>query len=129
MDFWSIFVGVFVSGIVVVVIATIVMLKRHEARAEPLRNAYSSAKSSNEPDRIMRTARALLEEFRQSNPKSLAGVAEQIYSDALGLLGSAPQLKPFALEMGRVAYGSKREDKQPTVYDEQAIQNDIHAHL
>jgi hypothetical protein len=33
--------------------------------------------------------------------------------------------KAFALELGRWHYSRTRKDKKPTIYDEQAIQNDI----
>lgn len=51
-----------------------------------------------------------------------------IYNDVLEILASNPDkihLKPLCLEIGRKHYSALRPDKRPTIYDEQAIQNDI----
>ncbi len=50
-----------------------------------------------------------------------------LYKIALDTLSENPlsAAKAFALEVGRWHLGRCREDKQPTIYDEQAIQNDI----
>lgn len=50
-----------------------------------------------------------------------------IYQNALTLLRDNPDLKTFALEMGRKKYGHFRKDGLPTTYDESAILNDINA--
>lgn len=54
--------------------------------------------------------------------------AEQEYRDVLSRLKSHSEAKPRALELGRIVYGMKRPDGKLTIYDEQAIQNDIQAH-
>ena len=54
--------------------------------------------------------------------------ADKLYRLALRLLEERPDvsgLKEFALSSGRASYSSKREDGAVTIYDEQAIQNDI----
>ncbi len=51
--------------------------------------------------------------------------SQRIYERCLGMLPQYPQLKPFALELGRCHYGYLREGGLLTAYDEQAIQNDI----
>ena len=51
-----------------------------------------------------------------------------IYNEVLEILASNPDkihIKPLCLEMGRKHYSALRPDKLPTIYDEQAIQNDI----
>jgi hypothetical protein len=55
-------------------------------------------------------------------------VAADVYGAALEAVEAtrgAPMVKQFALEVGRIHYSASREDGQPTVYDEHAIQNDI----
>lgn len=70
----------------------------------------------------------MMQEVRFNKPKQ-AEVAGEIYQDMLKMLRAHSEYKPFALETGRLAYGLKRKDGVPTVYDEQAILNDINAHL
>jgi hypothetical protein len=62
-----------------------------------------------------------LEYFRQS------GAAEFHYRQLLALLAndSGPVYKNFVLQAARCHYGSLRQDNKLTIYDEQAIQNDI----
>jgi len=51
-----------------------------------------------------------------------------IYNLALEILDSNPDkiyIKTLCLALGRMHYGNLRPDKNPTIYDEQAIQNDI----
>ena len=127
MDGCSIFLLV---ALVVFSIAFAMKAKaRHRARVQELRVNYTQAKSSNNPQEIIRGARAIIEEFRANNQSGLPATAEGIYNDILGLLKSQADLKPFALEMGRLSYGSRRQDKNLTVYDEQAILNDINANM
>lgn len=55
---------------------------------------------------------------------------DEIYEGALFAVqqsGGAPNAKRFALLVGRLSLGSRRPDGLPTVYDEQAIANDISA--
>lgn len=52
------------------------------------------------------------------------------YRMALDLIvttNAASQNKVFALRVGRLHYSSNRQDGQPTIYDEAAIENDIKA--
>ena len=56
----------------------------------------------------------------------------QIYSIALELLESNSyhiHIKTLCLNLGRLYYGSLRDDQKPTIHDEQAIQNDIQMRL
>jgi hypothetical protein len=56
----------------------------------------------------------------------------QIYSIALELLESNSyhiHIKTLCLNLGRLYYGSLRNDQKPTIHDEQAIQNDIQMRL
>jgi len=51
-----------------------------------------------------------------------------IYNLVLEILASNPDkihIKTLCLTLGRMHYSSLRPDKNPTIYDEQAIQNDI----
>jgi len=98
-----------------------------EANLERLRDVYSRAKSGGQADQVIDASRAMVQEARLNKAK-LAEVANQIYQDLLTMLRSDSRYKPLALEIGRLAYGSKRKDGLPTVYDEQAILNDISAH-
>jgi hypothetical protein len=43
------------------------------------------------------------------------------------LLKGAPRAKALALQLGRSSYSAERADRRPTIYDEQAINNDISA--
>ena len=56
----------------------------------------------------------------------------QIYNIALEILESNSyhiHLKTLCLNLGRLYYGSLRDDQKPTIHDEQAIQNDIQMRL
>lgn len=53
---------------------------------------------------------------------------EEVYRVYLSQLKNHPKIKPDCLVAGRRAYGVLRQDGNPTVYDEQAIANDILAH-
>ncbi|HET6883516.1 MAG TPA: hypothetical protein VFI31_25415 [Pirellulales bacterium] len=55
-------------------------------------------------------------------------IGGEIYGSALDLLSNNPKspiAKQLVLDIGRWHYGKSRPDGRPTVYDEQAIQNDI----
>jgi len=54
-------------------------------------------------------------------------LANDAYQAALVLLENEaePSLRVFTLELGRLAYGVQRPEGVPTVYDENAINNDI----
>ncbi|MEM8805041.1 MAG: hypothetical protein AAGF01_03220 [Cyanobacteria bacterium P01_G01_bin.38] len=52
----------------------------------------------------------------------------EVYEEVLKLLELHPEelkLRPFALKVGRWHYAKSRPDRKVTIYDEQAIQNDI----
>ena len=129
MDRCVIFVVVVGFGMLVMIPFVLSAQGDHGAKLVELRERYATAKSSGEVGAIESSARAIVEQFRVSRQPGLLGVSEEIYRDALGFVKNMPELKPFALEMGRLAYGLKRKDKNPTVYDEQAILNDINAHM
>jgi hypothetical protein len=55
-------------------------------------------------------------------------LARSFYDTALGILALYPEelsLKPYVLDVGRWYYSILRPDGRITIYDEQAIQNDI----
>ena len=87
-------------------------------------SAYDSAYASGDSDEIKRTA------YELANFQFVTqDVLTKIYQQSLALLKNKPDLKPFALEMGRKKYSHFRENGLPTVYDESAIMNDINAAL
>lgn len=54
--------------------------------------------------------------------------AQWLYARALDLVardGGTPSAKAVALHVGRLSYSAGRHGRQPTIYDEQAIANDI----
>lgn len=58
--------------------------------------------------------------------------AHSIYQFALNAVKETkgdPDMKAFALSVGRASYGANRPGGNPTIYDEQAIQNDIASRL
>jgi len=65
----------------------------------------------------------------ESLPDKLKPIAaERAYQRLLDALIEHPDaisLRMWALETGRISKGSSRDVKVPTIYDEQAIQNDI----
>lgn len=61
-------------------------------------------------------------------PLSSAATADQLYRGSLPLLRGRPKLRPLVLELGRFAYGWRRPGGALTIYDEQAIQNDMIAY-
>jgi hypothetical protein len=58
-----------------------------------------------------------------------SGNAYQAALLAVELSGGVPTTKTLALEIGRLYYSSLRKERLPTVYDENAILNDISARL
>jgi hypothetical protein len=66
--------------------------------------------------------------FIDQCPALKATETQAVYEAALEILTnnpSNPTAKQFVLNVGRWHFGRNRPDKRPTVYDEQAIQNDI----
>lgn len=129
MDGCGIFVLIFVIGLLIGTPFVLQAKTAHEEKLRELRESYTAAKQSGNPQKIISAGRAIVEEMKLRNPLGLPAASEEIYRDMLRLLKTSAEYKPFALEMGRLAYGSKRKDRNPTVYDEQAILNDINAHL
>lgn len=66
--------------------------------------------------------------FLDKCPTLKAPETQVVYEAALEILANNPgnaTAKQFVLNVGRWHFGRNRPDKRPTVYDEQAIQNDI----
>jgi chitodextrinase len=99
----------------------------HES-VRPYRQAYDKALASADSQVIMKTGSGLVEATRYWLPGDVASVAERVYRDALNLLKAHPEARPYVLSIGRSAYGARRPNGMLTVYDEQAIMNDISAH-
>jgi hypothetical protein len=49
--------------------------------------------------------------------------------DAVQTTRGNPRLKSLAITLGRLSYSAFRKDRNPTVYDEQAIANDVGARI
>jgi hypothetical protein len=116
--------------LIVVAIGLPIALKSssaQEAKLTELREAYLRAKSTDDPAQIIAAARVMIRGARL-NKQRQAALASEVYQDMLAMLKLHSEYKPFALETGRLAYGLKRSDGAPTVYDEQAILNDINVH-
>ncbi len=71
---------------------------------------------------------AILTTIRKSRFAHLSEAASQkVYKIALHALAdnSLPAARNFALEIGRWHFGRCRADRKPSLYDEQAIQNEV----
>ena len=95
-----------------------------QKRFDELSYQYNTAFKQGDINQIMSAARNLVE-FHAVNQNSL----NIVYEQSLSLLKKNPDLKPFALEMGRKKYSHFRPNGSPTTYDESAIMNDINAAL
>jgi hypothetical protein len=68
--------------------------------------------------------------FGRLKPRPASLDAAQLYHLALAqveLLKGSPGSKALALFLGRTSYSASRPGRTPTIYDEQAINNDIYA--
>lgn len=90
--------------------------------------AWASARVSDNIDALVQCGDYLIKAARRWQPHQFEGVAWDVYKETLSRLKGRPELKPKALEFGRVAYAASRPGGSLTIYDEQAIQNDILAH-
>lgn len=129
--------GLLVLGAIVVCVVLLAMSSRRKQEAaaaraleeiRPYQQAYAKALASADPQIIMKTGSGLVEATRYWQPWKIASVTEEVYKDALKLLKEHPEAKPYVLATGRSAYAVKRPEGKPTIYDEQAIMNDISAH-
>jgi hypothetical protein len=65
-------------------------------------------------------------------PTSTPAEAMWLYQrtlEAISMSAGEPALKLLALQVGRIAHGKARPDGRVTVYDEQAMANDIAARI
>lgn len=128
----------FLVLVVIVVLAVLLIMssrQKQEAAASraheemrPYHDAYAKALASADPQIIMKTGSGLVEAARYWQPWNVATVAEGVYNDALNLLKGNSAAKPYVLSIGRSAYAARRPEGKLTIYDEQAIMNDISAH-
>jgi hypothetical protein len=123
----------------VAIVALVIFLKMNSDKREaaasraheemrPYHEAYAKALASADPQVIMKTGVGLVEAVRYWQPGSVATIAEGVYKDALTLLKGNPEAKPYVLSVGRSAYAARRPEGKLTIYDEQALMNDISAH-
>lgn len=89
-----------------------------------LSNEYDNAYKTGDISTMKSKARNLV-----NSPVAGQRILNLVYQQTLDLLKTNPDLKPFALEIGRIKYSKFRESGSPTVYDESAITNDINAAL
>jgi hypothetical protein len=94
----------------------------------PYTEAWSAARTSSKLDTVVQCGDYLVKAARLWQPHLLESVSWDFYQELLLRLKENPQLKPIVLEAGRVAYSTRRPRALLTIYDEQAIQNDILAH-
>lgn len=94
----------------------------------PYTEAWTAARASSNLDTVVQCGDYLVKAARLWQPHLLEAVSWDVYQEMLSRLKDNPKLKPVVLDMGRVAYSSRRPRGLLTVYDEQAIQNDILAH-
>ena len=127
MDSCGIFFIIVAISLIIIVPIAIRASSAQEAKLRELREAYHRAKSTGNPAQVISAARAMIQEARLNKAKQ-AAFASEVYQDMLTMLKLNSEYKPFALETGRLAYGLKRSDGVPTVYDEQAILNDMNVH-
>ena len=99
-----------------------------EEKFRPYPEAWAAARASNNLDAFIQCGDYLIKAARLWQPHLLGTVSWDVYQEILLRLKENPALKPLALEKGRVAYSARRPDRALTLYDEQAIQNDIIAH-
>jgi len=124
----------------IAIVVLVVLLKMNSRQKEegarsrahdemrPYHQAYANALASADMSIVIKTGNGLLEAARYWQPWDVASVTEGVYKDALNLLKEHPDAKPYALSIGRAAYAARRLDGKLTIYDEQAIMNDISAH-
>jgi hypothetical protein len=94
----------------------------------PYPEAWATARASDNIDALVRCGDYLIKAARLWQSHLLVSVTWDVYEEILRRLKDNANLKPTALEMGRTAYSARRPGGILTVYDEQAIQNDILAH-
>jgi hypothetical protein len=99
-----------------------------EEQFRPYREAWAAARASDNLDIFIRCGDYLIKAARHWQPQLVESVAWDVYREILRRLRTSPDLKPVALETGRAAYAARRAGGALTIYDEQAIQNDILAH-
>jgi hypothetical protein len=132
------------SMIVVLVLAIRIYLKRNalknaeltdaarreaEEKLRVYQDAWAAARAADNIDVLLKCGEYLVKATLRWQPHLMAPVAWDVYTELLRRLKTKPELKPAALEMGRTAYAARRPGGALTVYDEQAIQNDILAHI
>jgi hypothetical protein len=99
-----------------------------QEKLRPYTEAWAAARTSSNIDIVVRCGDYLVKAARLWQPHLLQAISGDVYQVILLRLKENPELKPVALELGRAAYSSRRQGRLLTVYDEQAIQNDILAH-
>jgi len=127
-------VGLAMVAIVIVVVNIVqgrsAALARLEAeqRFRQYAESWAAARSSENIDAFVRCGEYIIKASRLWQPHLVEKFAWEVYREVLQRLRKNPQLKPFALEIGRAAYSARRPGRELTIYDEQAIQNDIMVH-
>lgn len=97
-------------------------LRRHQALSERTQILLNQLNATKEDEIVLNELSAI------ANFDAI--LSHQIYQESLNAVersNRSTRLKRFALETGRISLGHNRDDGQPTIYDEQAIRNDISA--
>lgn len=127
-----------ILGVVFIVLAAIFIVglffvekpkPENPADLEPQWQAFRAALADAVPvDAVLRAAYDLLREAGRVAPLQAKGVTEQVYQDFLRHLRQRSDLAPGALWAGRQVYANRRLKGVLSVYDEQALLNDIIVH-
>jgi hypothetical protein len=99
-----------------------------EEQIELYHKSWAAARSSENIDALVRCGEYVIKAAQLWQPNTVESVAWDVYKEILSRLKTRPELKPTALAIGRAAYAARRPGGALTIYDEQAIQNDILAH-
>lgn len=103
--------------------------KEAEEQFQIYQDAWAAARNSQNLETFINCGDYFVRATRSWQPRRLTEVSWDVYREFLKRLKTQPDMKPKVLEIGRAAYSARRFDGMLTVYDEQAIQNDILAHL
>jgi hypothetical protein len=97
----------------------------------PYQEAWAKAQVAGEKasaDIVLKCGDYVVRAAQQWRPDFVSSYAWEVYRATLPLLRKRPDLAPQVLAIGRIAYSADRPGGVPTVYDEEAIRNDILAH-
>jgi hypothetical protein len=126
--FWMIVLAVGLPLVIIAIVVLSVRQSREEARQDRERSArvvelVGMIRDGVEDPSKFTSASAIV--GRLSLSATDLAMLYQRSLDAVQSSKGAPTAKELALRLGRLSYAAGRPDKRPTVYDEQAVANDI----